>query len=230
MTEFNRVKVEDFKVGDVVKVMVNSYGEDLRGRILRVVNELPPEDDGFWITKNGAKVNHINYSYNKRDFILINKTQDTKEVITPCTRNPETGNLVFGDLQSTATKKIPDTIFEGEVVKGEVTQESLDSFADCLGVARSVLSEPKEEYTGSSVDYYKVKVDNPTTKEFPYSAEANDIIEALGLTFAEGNLLKAVWRIAADRKGLKKKGNNSVYDAEKLVFFANRVLVQEKAK
>lgn len=90
--------------------------------------------------------------------------------------------------------------------------------------------EEIEEHTGSSVNYYKVFVANPTTLEQPYYAEANDIIESLGLTFAEGNLLKAVWRIAADRNGKKKKGNNSVYDAEKLVFFANRVLVQEKGE
>lgn len=89
-------------------------------------------------------------------------------------------------------------------------------------------SEP--EHTGGSVDYYKVYVANPTTLDQPYYAEANDIIESLGLTFAEGNLLKAVWRIAADRNGKKKKGNNSVYDAEKLVFFAQRVLAQEKGK
>jgi hypothetical protein len=86
------------------------------------------------------------------------------------------------------------------------------------------------EHTGGSVNYYKVHVGNPTTLSEAYDAEANDIIESLGLTFAEGNLFKAIWRMAADRNGKKKKGNNSVYDAEKLVFFAERVLVQEKAK
>ena len=86
------------------------------------------------------------------------------------------------------------------------------------------------EHTGGSVNYYKVHVANPTTLPEAYDAEANDIIESLGLTFAEGNLFKAIWRMAADRNGKKKKGNNSVYDAEKLVFFAERVLVQEKAK
>lgn len=86
------------------------------------------------------------------------------------------------------------------------------------------------EHTGGSVNYYKVHVANPTTLPEAYDAEANDIIESLGLTFAEGNLFKAIWRMAADRNGKKKKGNNSVYDAEKLVFFAERVLVQEKAR
>jgi hypothetical protein len=89
---------------------------------------------------------------------------------------------------------------------------------------------PDAEHTGGSVNYYKVHVANPTTLPEAYDAEANDIIESLGLTFAEGNLFKAIWRMAADRNGKKKKGNNSVYDAEKLVFFAERVLVQEKAK
>lgn len=87
-----------------------------------------------------------------------------------------------------------------------------------------------EEHTGGSVGYYKVHVANPTTLPEAYYAEANDIIESLGLTFAEGNLFKAIWRMAADRNGKKKKGNNSVYDAEKLVFFAERVLAHEKAK
>ena len=90
--------------------------------------------------------------------------------------------------------------------------------------------QQEAEHTGGSVNYYKVHVANPTTLPEAYDAEANDIIESLGLTFAEGNLFKAIWRMAADRNGKKKKGNNSVYDAEKLVFFAERVLVQEKAK
>lgn len=92
-------------------------------------------------------------------------------------------------------------------------------------------TKPQEaEHTGGSVNYYKVHVAHPTTLPEAYDAEANDIIESLGLTFAEGNLFKAIWRMAADRNGKKKKGNNSVYDAEKLVFFAERVLVQERAK
>lgn len=90
--------------------------------------------------------------------------------------------------------------------------------------------ENQEEYTGGSSSYYKVEVLNPTTQDSTYLAECNDIIESLNMTFAEGNLFKAVWRIAADRQGKKKKGNNSVYDAEKAVFFAERLLIQEKEK
>lgn len=92
-------------------------------------------------------------------------------------------------------------------------------------------SEIEGEHTGLSVDYYKVPVTNPTTEGVqPYVAECNDIIEALGMNYAQANVFKAIWRIAAAKNlGKHKKGNNSVYDAEKAVFFSARVLTQEKA-
>ena len=105
-----------------------------------------------------------------------------------------------------------------------------DQFRNDIWTYIDNTSLQEAEHTGGSVNYYKVHVANPTTLPEAYDAEANDIIESLGLTFAEGNLFKAIWRMAADRNGKKKKGNNSVYDAEKLVFFAERVLVHEKAK
>ena len=89
----------------------------------------------------------------------------------------------------------------------------------------------KEEYTGKSVDYYKVKVDNPTTEgNTPYLAECNDLIEALGMNYAEGNAFKAIWRKCAARKfGVKKKGyDNGLYDSEKVVFFGERMVEQSK--
>jgi hypothetical protein len=86
-----------------------------------------------------------------------------------------------------------------------------------------------EEHTGGSSSYYTVSVLNPTDKERqPYVAECNDVIEALGMTFAEGNAFKAIWRTAAARMGKKKKGNNAVYDAEKVIFFGERMLAQAK--
>lgn len=96
-------------------------------------------------------------------------------------------------------------------------------------------SEPKvnttPEYTGSSVSYYTVQVDNPTTATEPYSAECNDIIESLHMNFAEGNIFKAIWRRCAARKGLAKKGyTDGEYDAEKIVFFGERLVAMEKTK
>lgn len=87
------------------------------------------------------------------------------------------------------------------------------------------------EHTGLSVSYYQVHISNPTTPgRKPYSAECNDIIEALGMTFAEGNSFKAIWRMSAARKlGKHKKGNTPLYDAEKIKFFGDRILQAAQA-
>lgn len=88
-----------------------------------------------------------------------------------------------------------------------------------------------EEYTGGSSNYYKVFVKNPTTLDKPYEAECNDIIEALDMTFAEGNAFKAIWRKAKARQGVQKKGyDNGLYDSEKVVFFGERMVVEAKEK
>ena len=87
------------------------------------------------------------------------------------------------------------------------------------------------EYTGGSSNYYKVFVKNPTTLEQAYEAECNDIIEALQMTFAEGNAFKAIWRKAKARQGVQKKGyDNGLYDSEKVVFFGERMVVEAKEK
>ena len=87
-----------------------------------------------------------------------------------------------------------------------------------------------EEYTGGSSSYYTIHIKNPTTEGRPaYDAECNDIIEALGMNYAEGNAFKALWRRAAARKGMRKKGyDNGLYDAEKVEFFGKRLIEQSK--
>ena len=93
----------------------------------------------------------------------------------------------------------------------------------------SILGQVLEEYTGSSSNYYKVFVKNPTTLPSPYEAECNDLIEALQMTFAEGNAFKGIWRKAKARQGVKKKGyDNGVYDSEKVVFFGERMLIEAR--
>lgn len=86
------------------------------------------------------------------------------------------------------------------------------------------------EYTGGSSSYYTIHVKNPTTGGRPaYDAECNDIIEALDMNYAEGNAFKALWRRAAARKGMRKKGyDNGLYDAEKVEFFGKRLIEQSK--
>lgn len=92
-------------------------------------------------------------------------------------------------------------------------------------------AEKEPEYTGGSSNYYKVFIKNPTTLEQAYEAECNDIIEALQMTFAEGNAFKAIWRKAKARQGVQKKGyDNGLYDSEKVVFFGERMVVEAKEK
>lgn len=87
------------------------------------------------------------------------------------------------------------------------------------------------EYTGGSVSYYRVRVTSPTSDVAVYTAECNDIIEALGMNYAEGNAFKALWRRAAARKGMAKRGyTDGLYDAEKVEFFGHRLVVQERGK
>lgn len=83
--------------------------------------------------------------------------------------------------------------------------------------------------SGGLNNYYVVPIKNPQRKEQePYQAECEDIIQALGMTFEEGCAFKALWRNAAARMGNGKPGNKALYDCEKLVHYANRILNKEK--
>ena len=82
--------------------------------------------------------------------------------------------------------------------------------------------------TGGSSDYYKLRINNPTSGTEPYTAECNDIIEALEMNYAEGNAFKAVWRRAALRKGGGKPGSTLLYESEKVEFFGKRLVEQSK--
>lgn len=85
-----------------------------------------------------------------------------------------------------------------------------------------------QELTGGKVNYYLVQVEAPQREEQPpYQAECEDIIQALGMTFDEGCLFKALWRNANARKNNGKPGQSAKYDAEKMVHYANRILKKE---
>jgi len=92
-------------------------------------------------------------------------------------------------------------------------------------VTTSTESTESTESIGDSVSYYTVNIDHPTSGGQPYSTECNDIIEALGMNYAEGNVFKAVWRMCAARNGKSKAGyEDGLYDAEKVVFFGQRLV------
>jgi hypothetical protein len=90
------------------------------------------------------------------------------------------------------------------------------------------------EHTGNSVSYYDITITQWTNPEHqqsrPVTVSCNDVIEALEMNYAQANVLKAQWRIAAAKQGKLKKGNNTIYDSEKSCFFSDRVLVQETMK
>ena len=83
----------------------------------------------------------------------------------------------------------------------------------------------------SGKHYYRVDVPHPISPELqPYAAECADIIEALGMTFNEGEAFKALWRLAAARQGRAKQEGKAQYDADKAAHYAARVAVQEKQR
>ncbi len=81
------------------------------------------------------------------------------------------------------------------------------------------------EHSGGSVDYYQLYVENPLMpRRKPYTVDCTDVIQALGMNYAEGNVFKALWRTAAARKGKYKRGYDPVYDADKIMFFGPIIL------
>lgn len=77
--------------------------------------------------------------------------------------------------------------------------------------------------------YYRVQVSTPISSELsPYAAECGDIITALGLTFNEGELFKAIWRLAKARQGLGKNSNTK-YERDKIGHYARIVSTIEKS-
>lgn len=94
---------------------------------------------------------------------------------------------------------------------------------------RAVMAQP--ENSGEHASYYEVDITRPKSGGEAYTAECQDIIEALKMDFNEGNAFKALWRRAAGRLGNVKKGNEDpLYDAQKIKFYGTRILEQEENK
>lgn len=99
-----------------------------------------------------------------------------------------------------------------------------EKFQSLPGVGKSAIALGEGEHSGGSVSYYVLEIAHPTHQPAPYTVECNDIIEALEMDYAEGNVFKAIWRTAAARQGKIKKGHDAKYDAEKIIFFGKRLL------
>ena len=100
----------------------------------------------------------------------------------------------------------------------------------------SASSEPVNEFKpqpvniagGGLVNYYIVEVKHPQRNVSPYTAECEDLIEALELSFDEANIFKEIWRTARGRQGEGKDGNNTLRATEKMVHYANRLFKRAK--
>ena len=158
--------------------------------------------------------------------------------MTKSYRNEVITKLIDSNKDHTDHTKCGDKVLCGSIDCGECPMHNQGENMNLGQVRkldpRNVEPAPKPEgtYTGGSVDYYQVTITNPTTEGRPeYIAECNDIIEALGMNFAEGNAFKALWRRAAQRTlGLRKAGakDDGLYDAQKVEFFGARLVAQSK--
>lgn len=84
--------------------------------------------------------------------------------------------------------------------------------------------QPSTELTGGKTNYYLANIEKPQRAEqAPYQAECEDIIEALEMTFDEGNIFKELWRRANHRKNNGKPGYKWKYGAEKILHYATRL-------
>lgn len=153
----------------------------------------------------------------------VRAMDDRKEVESEGIAKPEVVVSTFCEACSFDDDRYPHTC------KSKVTQSG--TIHTACGTRDDGVKQP--EYSGGSSDYYKVEITNTTTPfALGYTAECNDIIEALGMNFAEGNAFKAIWRRAAQRTlGKRKAGakDDGLYDAEKVEFFGKRLVEQSKA-
>ena len=146
-----------------------------------------------------------------------------------CEKPEHVGRCAGADYKKTQAKRVSGRKTEGRTVN--VIEDASRAGTSELGTDGTIdvfvaNLYAEEQKTGGSVDYYKCHVADPidpTSK--PYTAESIDIIEALGMTFAEGEAFKAIWRTCTGRMGgAVKADNKALYNAEKVEFFGARMV------
>lgn len=81
--------------------------------------------------------------------------------------------------------------------------------------------------TGGNVNYYLIEVPKPKRLE-PYTVEVEDLIETLDMSFAEGTVLKSLIRLCKLKQDAGKPGSTYLYEAEKIKYYADRILAKYK--
>ena len=84
--------------------------------------------------------------------------------------------------------------------------------------------------SGGTSSYYMLEVTHPMSFETPYMVECIDIINTLGMTFAEGEAFEALWRRAGSRTLKKEKlgYDDGLRDAEKVEYYGHCLVVQSR--
>lgn len=81
-----------------------------------------------------------------------------------------------------------------------------------------------ETSSGGDNDYWLISIEQPK-RLTPYYAECEDIIEAMQMTFQEGEAFKAIWRKCMTRLGNGKPNDTEKRNAEKALYYSARMLV-----
>lgn len=87
------------------------------------------------------------------------------------------------------------------------------------------INHPSQPITGGRVNYYLARIEHPQREDqTAYTAECEDIISALAMTFDEANIFKEIWRSSNARLGNGKPDHKALYGAEKINHYAGRNL------
>ncbi len=83
--------------------------------------------------------------------------------------------------------------------------------------------------SGGDSDYYLCKITHPKRLK-PCEVECEDIIYALGMTFAEGEAFKATWRNAAMRLNNGKAGDSAIRNGQKVEHYGKGIVLETKVR
>jgi hypothetical protein len=85
---------------------------------------------------------------------------------------------------------------------------------------------------GGSSSYYDIQIPNwllEKIKDRGY-LKTEELIEIMGSDFDLGNIIKCAIRINSLKSGFGKEGNSVEYDANKIIYSANRLKERENNK
>jgi len=94
---------------------------------------------------------------------------------------------------------------------------------------RTLSTPSKDTSSGGDNDYWLAEIRHPKRLD-PYTAECEDLIETLGMSFQEGEAFKAIWRKCKARMGDGKPGDSALRNAEKVHHFGGRMVAMERQK